>query len=334
MIGAGAEEGSTGSAGGAKKGGFGGWGSVLFESLDGRSHSASGARRRPSSPAVASRSPRPTMRGRGSVRTPEPPPRTPTPPLTLDDINSTYNPFPLFHIRVHLIPEVALLVLPLLYGLWRLYTMHNATASSQPLPYFAFLALALSIPFIALFRRDTSYFKAPFTDERGYRDPKAADDGIAVALALPLLLAMACYWDIHAGAVAAAAGTESSTGFGLEGIAPLVAVWESRGVHALPSLDYTTLLAPAASAVALLTSRHQLVLLTALNTAILLLHLLLARTVLKIERLPKGNTKRFFGFMGVAVAISSTVWAALSAWDYLREGGSPGIPPQHPMLAR
>lgn len=309
---------SSAQGDGSGKRGLGGWGSSLLQAREG----SVGAKRRPSSPALNLRSARPSPRGRGSTRTPEPAPRTPSPPLTLDSIQSTYNPFPLFHIRIHQIPEVTLLVLPVLFGLYRLYSISPTPAdpSVPSLPYATIALFALCVPFIALFRRDSHYFMAPFTDERGYRDPTAADDGVTAALMLPLLLSFACYWDVHIGS---ADGT--GRGFGLEGIAPLVAVWESQGIKAVSTMsasssDPKTLLSPLANAHALLTARYQLVLLTALNAAILILHLVFARTVLRIEKLPTGNTKRFFGFMAVANAISLTVYATFSAWDYLREG--------------
>lgn len=304
-----------------KRSGLGGWGSALFDAREG----SLSTKRRPSSPAVSVRNARPSPRGRTAARTPEPAPREPTPPLTLDSIQSTYNPFPLFHIRLHQIPEVALLVLPLLFALGRLYLTSPLCASlpSLPLPFAALALFTLSIPFIALFRRSEHYFQVPFTDERGYRDPKAADDGIAVALALPLLLALACYWDVLSGA------DGKGGGIGLEGISPLIAVWESQGVHALsrqlPRITSQDLLHPLASARALLTARHELVLLTALNSAILVLHLVLAKSVLKIEKLPKSNTKRFFGFMAMAMGVSTCVYAGFSVWAYLR----PGAPTLH-----
>ncbi|ORY82330.1 hypothetical protein BCR35DRAFT_81373 [Leucosporidium creatinivorum] len=319
---------NAGSAEGGKRPGLGAWGSSLFETRGegGSSNSINNTRRRPSSPALSVRNARPSPRGRTAARTPEPTPREPTPPLTLDSIQSTYNPFPLFHIRMHQLPEVALLVLPLLFALLRLHLTLPLSPSlpSLPLPFAALSLFTLSIPFIALFRRTEHYFQVPFTDSRGYRDPKAADDGIAVALALPLLLALACYLDVLAGA------DGKGGGVGLEGISPLVAVWESQGVHALsrhlPNISPQDLLHPLATAHALLTARHQLVLLTALNSAILVLHLVLAKTVLRIERLPKSNTKRFFGFMATAMGVSSCVYVGFSVWDYVKPGGLPISP--------
>lgn len=263
-------------------------------------------------------------RGRPTQKVVEPPPREPTPPLTIDDI--TFNPFPLFHIRWHLLPEVTLLVSALVFALLRLRSMTaNETFPEIPsLPFGWLFLYALVIPFIALFRRPNTYFKVPFTDERGYRDPLAADDGIACALVLPVLLSCATLWDTYSRG-------EASSQLGFDGIRPLVHVWEAHGIHGLDHLrglgfDPATLATPLASARALLAARHELVLLTALSSACLVFHLVLAKTVLRIEHLPKSNTKRFFGFMAVALVVSVAIWAGLGVWDWRREGGLPISP--------
>lgn len=301
------------------------WGTALLETLEGNSHSYRG-KRRPSSPAVhASRNARASPRGRPIRASNDSPPRSASPPLTLDSLNSNYNPFPLFHIRTHLFFEVSILLVPFLLAIYRLYTMTpNETFPSIPfIPFRSLLLLATSVPFIALFRRDTHYFKAPFTDERGYRDPKQADDGVAAALTLPILLAAAVWWDTYSSAQNAG-GPE----LGLEGIRSLVDVWEAHGVHArassklAPSFDLASLTSPVERARSLFNSRHQLVLLTALNAVCLLVHLVMSRTIFQIEKLPRSNTKRFFGFMGVATGVSTTIWAIFSVWNWVIGGVS------------
>lgn len=287
------------------------WGSALFDALEAH------APKRRASPA-----PRPLRPARARpLRPSEPPiPRAPTPPLTIDDIAaSSFNPFPLFHIRTHLVPEVFLLVTAFLFALGRLYTISPSAThpSIFPLPLASLAFLALATPFIAIFRRPDAYFKAPFTDERGYRDPSAADDGIAAAIILPLLLATACYWDTYSSASGGGAAV------GLGGIRPFGDIWESSGIHAkskLGSFDPATLSTPFALARGLLQARHELVLLTSLNAVVLLLHLALSRTLLRIEKLPKNNTKRFFGFMGVSGGISVFVYAGLTIWDWAAKG--------------
>ena len=167
----------------------------------------------------------PALPPRKTRRPPVELPRAPTPPLTFDSIQSTYNPFPLFHIRWGLLAEVVLLDAALVVALYRLHSMVPSPTypSLIPLPIAFLSLLAVFIPFIALFRRPTSYFKVPFTDERGYRDPQAADDGIAAALVLPVLLASACLWDTYSTPFPAVA-------IGLDNIAPLVSVWTSSGL--------------------------------------------------------------------------------------------------------
>ncbi|GAA5872782.1 hypothetical protein JCM16303_006830 [Sporobolomyces ruberrimus] len=304
------------------------WGSALLDTLEGNSHSYRG-KRRPSSPAVSgARTARASPRGRPARPTNDSPPREQSPPLTLDSLNSSYNPFPLFHIRTHLIFEVVVLLVPFLFAIYRLYTM-SPTAIFPTVPFIPFrslLVLAVSVPFIALFRRESHYFKAPFTDERGYRDPKQADDGVAAALVLPILLATAVYWDTYASA------DGYGGGIGLEGVRSLVEVWEAHGVHAstvakpLAGFDLSTFTSPIERARSLFHSRHQLVLLTSLNAVCLLVHLVLSRTVFPIEKLPRSNTKRFFGFFGVATGVSTTIWAIFSVWNWLI-GGKLAISP-------
>ncbi|GAA5821323.1 hypothetical protein JCM10212_006779 [Sporobolomyces blumeae] len=295
------------------------WGTALLETLEGPHHASRG-KRRPSSPAVSSaRHARPSPRGRTKGAQGDSPPREPSPPLTIDSLNSSYNPFSNFHIRTHLIFEVTILVLPLLFALYRLYTM-TPTATFPQIPFVPFrslLVLALAVPFISLFRREGHYFKAPFTDERGYRDPKLADDGVAAALVLPILLATAVWWETYSNADGAGGGV------GLEGIRSLVEVWEANGIRAssvASDVDLSLLASPLEGARALFHARHQLVLLTCLNAICLLVHLVLARTVFRIESLPKNNTKRFFGFMAVALGVSTAIWGAFTTWNWLIDG--------------
>lgn len=288
-------------------------GRALFDALEG-SPSKPTKRLSSSSPRTITNAAGRSSKMRPSRLPPDPIIREPTPPLTFDSINSSFNPFPLFHIRWNLIPEILLIVGPFLFALYRISTI--ATSSTFPnistLPIHSLLFLTFTVPFIALFRRSTSYFKVPFTDERGYRDPQAADDGVTAAILLPLLLAVACYWD-----------TYSSKNSGLDSLQSLTELWESSGVHASAKslsnltafIDPTIYSQPIEMARALLSSRYELVLLTALNSLVLLFHLGLARTLLSIEKLPKNNTKRFFGAMGVSAIISSMVYLILIAWN-------------------
>lgn len=303
------------------------WGSALLDTLEGHSHSASRDRRRPASPISNSfRTSRVSIRGRPARPSPEEEKREPSPPLTLDSIRPGWSsPFPLFHIRRSLIFEVVILVVPLSFALYRVWSMQpTALFPSIPaVPLYALAVYTVAVPFIALFRREGHYFKAPFTDERGYRNPALADDGIAVALTLPVLLATATWWEVYSSADA------TGLGVGLPGIRSLVDVWESNGVRAASSpklaqnFDLAALGHPIERARTLFRARYELVLLTSLNAVTLLLHLVLARTVFRVENLPRSNTKRFFGFMAVSATISTAAWALLTIADYRMEGKSP-----------
>ncbi|GAA6024759.1 hypothetical protein JCM10207_008888 [Rhodosporidiobolus poonsookiae] len=329
------------------------WGGALLDTLEGHhghhhhSYAYQAPKRRPSSPslhghAVASRgaraSPKPRTGGGGGGGRQSPdwlvPPRAPSPPLTLDAIRSTYNPFPLFHIRRALVAEVTLLVTPLLFALYR-FKFHMLPSPIFPsipaLPTELLALFALSVPFLALFRRQDAAFHPPFTDQRGFRDPKTADDGVAAALTLPVLLAAAVWWDTYSRA------DGQGGGVGLEGLKPLVQVWEANGVHALPSPSASRAssspaageadpLGPLAAARALFTARYELVLLTSLNAFVLLVHLGLSKTLLRIERLPRSNAKRFFGFMGLAGVVSALVGLGAGVWDWVAPAGLPLSP--------
>lgn len=198
--------------------------------------------------------------------------------------------------------------------------------SIPAVPLYSLAAYTLAVPLIALFRREGHYFKAPFTDERGYRNPTLADDGIAVALTLPILLATATWWEVYSSADA------TGLGVGLPGIRSLVDVWEANGVRAASSpklaqnFDLSALRHPIEQARTLFRARYELVLLTSLNAVTLLLHLVLAWTIFRVENLPRSNTKRFFGFMAVAATISTAVWALLTIADHRTEGRLPLSP--------
>lgn len=300
------------------------WGSALLETLEGPSHSGSRERRRPASPTVAGIK---TARGSARIRPARPSPeeekREPSPPLTMDSIRPGWSPFPLFHIRRNLIFEVVILVVPLSFALLRIWSMRPGPVflSIPSVPLYALALYTAAIPFIALFRREGHYFKAPFTDERGYRNASHADDGIAVALTLPILLATATWWDVYR-----SANDQPQSGVGLPGIRTLVDVWEANGVSARTSprlgaeFDLPALSAPIERARTLFRARYELVLLTSLNAVTLLLHLALARTVLRIEKLPRSNTRRFFGFMAVAAGISTSIWAVLTWIGHSSQG--------------
>lgn len=284
----------------------GAWGIALLEALD---HASSTPASTSTSPATKRpfKSSRLTARSRPSTR-PLEVPRDTTPPLSIHSLHSSLNPFPYFNIRWQLLFEVILLVSALLFALYRLYSISPTELfpNIPNLPYSAITVLTLSVPFIALLRKNDSSFQVPFTDARGYRDPTSADDGVASAIVLPLLLGTSCLWDAYAGV-----GSSGETQ-GLEGIRTLVEIWDSQ----LPLADRLEA-DLSKTAQVLFFARYQLVLFIFINSLILLLHLILARTFLRIERLPTSNTKRFFGFAALAGSISSLIWIGLQAWESL-----------------
>lgn len=305
------------------------WATALLDTLEGNSHHHNHPardRRKGSSPSSnsapfprsARSSPRPRTAAHPSGRTsPDvaPRPRLPSPPLTIDSIRSTWNPFPHFHIRQNLVLEVTVLVVPLLFALYRLWSMTPTTVFPHipSLPFELLLLFTVSVPFLALLRRPESAFHPPFTDARGYRDPSQADDGVAGALSLPVLLASAVWYDTYARADGLGGGV------GIDGVKSLVHVWEASGIQAtrLDAAQVEALSSPLQAARALFTARYELVLLTFLNAVVLLIHLALSKTILRIDKLPKSNAKRFFGFMGLATAISTFVGISFALWDYL-----------------
>lgn len=320
------------------------WATALLDTLEGNSHHPSRERRKASSPAPHSApfprstrsSPRPRSAAHPSGRTsPDvlPRPRLPSPPLTMDSIRSTWNPFPHFHIRQNLVAEVVILVVPLLFALYRLWSMTPTDVFPviPSLPFELLLPFTLSIPFLALLRRPESAFHPPFTDARGYRDPAHADDGVAGALALPVLLCTAVWYDTYARA------DGLGSGVGIDGVKNLVHVWEANGIHAteVDAAGVEVLSSAREAAHALFTARYELVLLTFLNAVVLLGHLALSKTILRIEKLPKSNTKRFFGFFALATAISTFVGIFFALWNYFApstSSPSPFSPPSPTQL--
>ena len=223
--------------------------------------------------------------------------------LTMDSLTSTFNPFSSFDFRWQQLPETVLLLIGLSIGIYRLYSITPTTMypSIPPLPVYSLLLLLPFVPLITLFRSPTQYYKLPFTDQRAYRDPSRADDGIAVAIVSPILLAIACFWDVYANDLSRPGG------IGLEGIETLGRIWdaEERMVgFGMKEVGRVVLLA-----------RWQLFVITVSNTLVLLLHLLLAKTVLRIEKLPLSNMKRFFGFAALSIGVSCSLFLSLKFWE-------------------
>lgn len=277
------------------------WAPALRGAIEERAAS----RRRPS--------PKPGARSSSKASTRQKPESPKSPPLRLVDLQSNFNPFALYHVRKDLVPELMLVLLAFLIGIWRTATLRPLVASLAlpQIPVYSLLIVAAALPFVTLLRRPKHYFRTPFTDERGYRDPSLTDDGIATALVLPTLLALSVVWEAYRGHV------------GLEGIKPLVDVWSSEGLPAVTKgrFDVKQLVKPKQVQSAVLHSRAQLVHITLLNSGVLLLHLLLAATILRVEKVPRTNTKRFFGSLVLNTTISVVVYLLFKAWN-LKSGQS------------
>ena len=197
--------------------------------------------------------------------------------------------------RPELVCEVCLWTAALVLGVGRLRALPLVQSATPPIATVPIVLLAVVMPIVAL--RPSAKrkpFMFPFTDERGYRDTATADEGLACALALPVALAAAFVWDAR-----------SPADSRLPGIRFLQDIWRARGLEAPSDMP----LPSAADAHELmLRARVSLLYLATANAWLLLVHLLLARTVLRIERLPQDNTKRFFGLATVAGTISAALW--------------------------
>lgn len=232
--------------------------------------------------------------------------------LSIDTIRYGFNPLSIAHFRWNLLPEVLLLYSGLLLGIYRLHSM-SSTSSYSIISNFSLIIsiFSLLIPFITLFRSPNSYSKLPFTDYRAYRNVILADDGLVTAICVPLLLSLACLWDVYE------TGIIEGKEIGLESIKPLTQVWIESGLKPVykDSISQEFITNQMGIAIVVFQARYELMLITFLNTVILVIHLALAKTVFKIEALSKSNSKRFFSYMGLSSFISMTVFCILSLYD-------------------
>lgn len=239
---------------------------------------------------------------------------SPSPELTIDSIQSNFNPFPLYHMRWPLLTELALLEFAFALALFRLKSIANSFPTTedggdQPTPLLSDMGginaplalmavLGAALPALVLIRRSTSYWMVPFTDARAYRAANTADDGLATAIILPILLAASCLWDTFRDA------SSGNLSFGLERTHALTGVWEASGIHSLAASAPS----PLDFARVLLDARRALVILTSINSAILYAHLFISRWVFRIERVSTSNAKRFFASMALAGSLSAVLW--------------------------
>jgi hypothetical protein len=196
-----------------------------------------------------------------------------------------------FRFRSSLLPEVSVLVLALVLAIDRLRPVLS-------LPSLVGLAgITIITPTVALFRRPGDpkhYLMVPFTDARGYRDALSADDGFAVGVSLPVLLAAGVLWDV-------ARPTGASQRF------PNVpALWTETD--------------EAEGRAVLRAARVDLFALMILNSFVLVIDLILARTWLQRDRVTENNTRRFFGAAGMAASVSSAVALCIKLLSYFELG--------------
>lgn len=212
--------------------------------------------------------------------------------------------------RTDLLLEVVILAGALaltVYRLARLQTPLNADLQPlTPIPLSPFVMLLVAIPCTALFRRKTwhSNYMFPFTDERGYRTPATVDDGFAAGATVPVLLAAGFLWD-------AVSRGEEGMGY-LSSVRPLMDVWQAAGRMPPSSASIPDIGAVYRTVVV---ARISLLLSTSINSFVLILNIVLSRTFLSVEKVPKDNTKRLLGSLIVSGTISLFLWTLLALND-------------------
>lgn len=208
--------------------------------------------------------------------------------------------------RFDLLPEVSILTASLVLAAVRMVRLPDVLgAQHEPIPISPLVMLIAIVPTAALFRKrgPEANYMFPFTDERGYRTPATVDDGFAAGAVIPILLAAGFLWD------AVISGPERY--HTLDHVRPLMDVWQAAGI--IPAHDSVTTHTQLFNAV--VKARISLLLTTSMNSFILVLHLILSRTILRIERLPTNNTKRLFGVSLLSLSVSFALWTLLALND-------------------
>lgn len=198
---------------------------------------------------------------------------------------------PFYTFRWDLLPEVGLLTSSMVLACWRISSLPLSEVFPPAAPL---IIITLLMPLISLIRRPAhaSQLMVPFTDERGYRDRSQADDGFACGVSLPIMLAAGCVWEAH---------LAHSRGQYLKfpNIRDLTELWALNS-QAQPLPDAVDL------SLNLLDGRTALLVLTTLNSFVLIVHLILARTFLAFNWLPISNTRRLIGAVSLASTLSLT----------------------------
>ena len=207
------------------------------------------------------------------------------------------------HFRFDILPEVTILTVSLIIAAYKLSHLPEAMGKLyEPIPISPVVMLIFLVPALTLFRPRgvQSNYLFPFTDERGYRSPASVDDGFAAGTVVPVLLAAGFLWD------AVVSGPDKYKT--LSGIRPLMDVWQARGY--LP-LQHSTV-THAEMFATVLKARVSLLLTTSMNSFILILHIILSKTVLPVEKVPMNNSKRLALATLLSASVSSTLWGLLA----------------------
>ncbi|KAH8928340.1 hypothetical protein BT69DRAFT_1277161 [Atractiella rhizophila] len=177
------------------------------------------------------------------------------------------------YFRFSLIPSTLILCFSLTLLVYRFSTL-----PTSPLPpsFLAFCSLFVFLISIVRLTPD-SYLMVPFTDERGYRSAKLADDGSMFSFAMPILLAGGCYWD-----------TFRDRTPPLPGLSTLPEIWLAQGFAST-------------------TQDHVHFSLT------LAFQISLASFFLLPSVISRSNTRRWFGANTLSIGISALVGALLWA---------------------
>ncbi|MBW0478914.1 hypothetical protein O181_018629 [Austropuccinia psidii MF-1] len=98
------------------------------------------------------------------------------------------------------VAESILIFIPLSLAIFRLFQI-NTILTSRLLPFSSLYVICLILITITFWRhrsearsRSSIYFMISFTDQRGYRDRSEADDGLSLAIGLPLIVCLAVLW--------------------------------------------------------------------------------------------------------------------------------------------
>lgn len=208
--------------------------------------------------------------------------------------------------RIEILPEVALLTYALALSAHRLSTLHHSALVHLDLTPLHVLIVAL--PFVALIRpvRWSPYFMVPFTDERGYRSVGQVDDGFAVGLSIPIILASAFLCDI----------LPASNELGFPDIRPITDIWQKVFDLPAPSLSFD-------ARSIMIKARASLLQIVVINAYVFLLQIVLAQTFLRPHNVSKNNNQRLIAATVLALVTSTLLLVTIYILRFLSLGEWP-----------